>query len=167
MYQCNDARIHAGLSEGLHVLYICLDNMGLVHWQLVDCSCRQEWRELHWWGTGDVLGLSYIVLWIPITWKLYFYYRCWNRKNYTHTPIMMHGVFSAYSCYIDVRVAGWCILNTMDNSIRLIKELRKHNNNDGKIVEPGWVCIPMVVETYGAWGVKAVKCFAQFCPVGI
>ena len=40
-------------------------------------------------------------------------------------------------------------------------EIRKHNSNDGKCGDLGqWVCIPLVVETYGAWGQEAVKSFA-------
>eukprot|EP00731_Ephydatia_muelleri_P009104 Em0004g1442a len=34
-------------------------------------------------------------------------------------------------------------------------EARKHQANDPKCSELGWVCIPMVVETYGAWGKEA------------
>ena len=33
-------------------------------------------------------------------------------------------------------------------------EIRKHNSNDAKCVELGWVCIPLVVETYTEHGVK-------------
>ena len=40
-------------------------------------------------------------------------------------------------------------------------EIRKHNSNDGKSGDLGWVCIPLVIETYGAWGQEAVKSFAQ------
>ena len=40
-------------------------------------------------------------------------------------------------------------------------EIRKHNSNDGKCGDLGWVCIPLVLDTYGAWGQKAVKSFAQ------
>ena len=40
-------------------------------------------------------------------------------------------------------------------------EIRKHNNNDAKCGELGLVCIPLVVETYGAWGQEVVKTFAQ------
>jgi hypothetical protein len=40
-------------------------------------------------------------------------------------------------------------------------EIRKHNRNDGKCEDLGWACIPLVVETYGAWGQEAVKSFAQ------
>eukprot|EP00731_Ephydatia_muelleri_P033487 Em0030g44a len=40
-------------------------------------------------------------------------------------------------------------------------EIRKHNSNDAKCGELGWVCIPLVVETYSAWGQEAVKSFAQ------
>ena len=40
-------------------------------------------------------------------------------------------------------------------------EIRKHYSNYGKCGDLGWVCIPLVVETYGAWGQEAVKNFAQ------
>ena len=34
-------------------------------------------------------------------------------------------------------------------------ESRKHRANDPKCSDLGWVCVPMVVETYGAWGKEA------------
>ena len=34
-------------------------------------------------------------------------------------------------------------------------EACKHNANDHKCREPGWVCIPLAVETYGCWGEEA------------
>ena len=34
-------------------------------------------------------------------------------------------------------------------------ESRKHHANDPKCSDLGWVCVPMVVETYGAWGKDA------------
>eukprot|EP00731_Ephydatia_muelleri_P004794 Em0002g970a len=34
-------------------------------------------------------------------------------------------------------------------------ESRKHQANDPKCSDLGWVCVPMVVETYGAWGKEA------------
>ena len=34
-------------------------------------------------------------------------------------------------------------------------EARKHQANDPKCSELGWVCVPMAVETYGAWGKEA------------
>ena len=40
-------------------------------------------------------------------------------------------------------------------------EIRKHNSNDGKCGDLGWVCIPLIVETYSVWGQEAVKSFAQ------
>ena len=39
-------------------------------------------------------------------------------------------------------------------------EIRKHNSNGGKCGDLGWVYIPLVVETYGAW-------VQEFCSVGI
>ena len=40
-------------------------------------------------------------------------------------------------------------------------KIRKRNSNDGKCGDLGWVCIPLVVETYGMWGQEDVKSFAQ------
>ena len=36
-------------------------------------------------------------------------------------------------------------------------ELRKHEANDGKCRELGWVCVPMLIEAYGAWGAEAME----------
>ena len=40
-------------------------------------------------------------------------------------------------------------------------EHRKHTENDPKCVELGWRCIPLAVESYGAWGPEASKAFSQ------
>ena len=40
-------------------------------------------------------------------------------------------------------------------------EHRKHTENDPKFVELGWRCIPLAVESYGAWGPEASKAFSQ------
>ena len=34
-------------------------------------------------------------------------------------------------------------------------EERKHRANDVKCAELGWSCVPLAVETYGAWGDEA------------
>ena len=39
-------------------------------------------------------------------------------------------------------------------------EQRKYDENDAKSKELGWVCIPMVVEVYGAWGTEAMESFS-------
>ena len=39
-------------------------------------------------------------------------------------------------------------------------EQRKHNENDAKCKQLGWVCVPMVVEAYGAWGTEAMESFS-------
>ena len=46
-------------------------------------------------------------------------------------------------------------------SAALAVENRKHNSNDRKCEELGWVCIPLVVETYGCWGAAAVAAFSK------
>ena len=43
-------------------------------------------------------------------------------------------------------------------------EIRKHNSNDAKCVELGWVCIPLVVETYGAWVKRQLKLLRSWHP---
>ena len=53
------------------------------------------------------------------------------------------------------------ILSEAGVSAAQASEIRKHNSNDGKCEDLGWVCIPLVVETYGVWGQEAVKSFAQ------
>ena len=46
-------------------------------------------------------------------------------------------------------------------SAALAAENRKHNSNDRKCEELGWICIPLVVETYGCWGAAAVAAFSK------
>ena len=46
-------------------------------------------------------------------------------------------------------------------SSALTTEGRKHRANDAKCKELGWLCVPLVAETYGAWGNEAVEAFLQ------
>ena len=39
-------------------------------------------------------------------------------------------------------------------------ELRKHEANYAKCSDLGWICIPLVVEPYGAWGKEAIEAFS-------
>ena len=39
-------------------------------------------------------------------------------------------------------------------------EQRKHEENDAKCKELGWVCVPMVVVAYCAWGTEAMESFS-------
>eukprot|EP00731_Ephydatia_muelleri_P002406 Em0001g2406a len=39
-------------------------------------------------------------------------------------------------------------------------EQRKHDENDAKCKELGWICVPMVVEAYRAWGTEAMESFS-------
>ena len=36
-----------------------------------------------------------------------------------------------------------------------------HEANDAKCSDLGWVCIPLVVESYGAWGKEALEAFSM------
>ena len=40
-------------------------------------------------------------------------------------------------------------------SSALVTEERKHNANNAKCAELGWVCIPLAVDSYGCWGTEA------------
>ena len=46
-------------------------------------------------------------------------------------------------------------------SSALFAEARKHNANDSKCAELGWVCIPLAVESYGCWGTEAQQSFSR------
>ena len=46
-------------------------------------------------------------------------------------------------------------------SSALFAEARKHNANDSKCAELGWVCIPLAVESYGCCGTKAQQSFSR------
>ena len=41
------------------------------------------------------------------------------------------------------------------SSAAMQAELMKHHSNDAKCGELDWVCIPLVVESYGSWGPEA------------
>ena len=43
----------------------------------------------------------------------------------------------------------------------LATEGRRHRANDTECGEPGWLCVPLVAETYGAWGNEAIEAFSQ------
>eukprot|EP00731_Ephydatia_muelleri_P039225 Em1237g1a len=46
-------------------------------------------------------------------------------------------------------------------SAAVAAELRKHSANDAKCSELEWTCIPLVAESYGAWGSEAVQAFSR------
>ena len=46
-------------------------------------------------------------------------------------------------------------------SAAVATELRKHSGNDAKCSELGWTCIPLVMESYGAWGREAIDAFSR------
>ena len=56
-------------------------------------------------------------------------------------------------CHENIQVA--CV---MTGSATLRAEKRKHNTNEEKCRELGWVSIPLVVESYGCWGTET-QCF--------
>ena len=59
-------------------------------------------------------------------------------------------------CHANIQVA--CV---MTGSAALRAGKRKHNTNDEKCRELGWVSIPLVVESYGCWGTEAQRFFSR------
>eukprot|EP00731_Ephydatia_muelleri_P021751 Em0014g342a len=60
-----------------------------------------------------------------------------------------------------VMAPGECITTFKNNNAALATEGRKHRANDAKCGELGWLCVPLVAETYGAWGNEAIEVFSQ------
>ena len=57
----------------------------------------------------------------------------------------------------------FCMLYYSHVFIFLLFLKAEHNNNynNDKCGDLGWVCVPLVTETYGAWGPEAMACFSQ------
>ena len=45
-------------------------------------------------------------------------------------------------------------------SAALATEGRRHRANDAKCGELGWLCVPLIAEIYGAWGIEAIEAFS-------
>ena len=56
-------------------------------------------------------------------------------------------------------------VGTTAGSAALSAEGRKHANNDQKCTELNWVCFPMAVEVYGAWGEEAQHTFSRLATI--
>ena len=88
----------------------------------------------------------------------------------------------SHSCPADILVPNWSVgkpaafdlsvtslfnLNTLlevgltIGAAARATELRKHEANDGKCRELGWVCVPMVVEAWGAEAMESLLCLAS------
>ena len=71
--------------------------------------------------------------------------------------------------FVYVKMIIIIINNSTSTSITIVTagaaahatELRKHDANDAKCSDLGWICIPLVVETYGAWGKEALEAFSM------
>ena len=52
------------------------------------------------------------------------------------------------------------ILSEVGVTVAHATELQKHEANDVKCSDLGWICIPLVVVTYRAWGKEALEAFS-------
>ena len=87
-----------------------------------------------------------------------------------------HGAESSLSRPADILVPNWMIRNPAAFDLTVVSPLNsttlnevgarsgsaagkaevcKHNANDAKCAELGWVCTPLAIETYGCWGAEA------------
>eukprot|EP00731_Ephydatia_muelleri_P013640 Em0007g950a len=58
----------------------------------------------------------------------------------------------------DVLVPNWVLEACVTaGSAALAAQIRKHRVNDERCRDLGWACIPLVVETYGCWGIQALS----------
>ena len=67
-------------------------------------------------------------------------------------------VFGQYTAALDTSPLNPVILleaGVSATAAAQATESRKHHANDPICTDLGWVCVPMVVETYGAWGKEA------------
>ena len=46
-------------------------------------------------------------------------------------------------------------------SVAMQAEKRKHHSSDAQCLELGWVCIPLVVESFGCWGPEAQRSLSR------
>ena len=90
--------------------------------------------------------------------------------DHSHTypaDLLMTNWAAGKTAAIDISVTS--LLNThtlMEAGVSagyaaLATEGRKHRANDAKYGELRWLCVPLVAETYGAWGNKAIQAFSQ------
>ncbi|KAL5516375.1 hypothetical protein EMCRGX_G001677 [Ephydatia muelleri] len=63
---------------------------------------------------------------------------------------------------VQLLASGSLQISNSDGSVcRISCPCRKHRANDAKCKELGWLCVPLVAETYDAWGNEAVEAFSQ------
>ncbi|KAL5515416.1 hypothetical protein EMCRGX_G000577 [Ephydatia muelleri] len=66
----------------------------------------------------------------------------------------------SHTCPADILVPNWSMAGLAAGQVARATEQRKHDENDAKCKELGWICVPMVVEAYGAWGTEAMESFS-------
>ena len=85
----------------------------------------------------------------------------WSREHTRPADVLVPNWLLGMPAAFDLSVTS--MLNTQifqeacvtAGSAALAAQIRKHTVNDERCRELGWVCIPLVVETYGCWGIEA------------
>ena len=106
-----------------------------------------------------------------------------NNNNYylSLTPQLVTRISAGRTRPADILVTSWGVKDTAAFDITVTSPLspkivseagvsagvaakaaesRKHEQNDTKCSELGWQCIPLAVETYGAWSEEACNAFS-------
>ena len=101
---------------------------------------------------------------------------CCRHIVYIYIIIYIYNYIYIYNNYniiiilyyaIDLRVTSPLNSDTLQvvcvtpSSAAMQAEQRKHHSNDAKCGELGWVCIPLVVESYGSWGPEAQRSLSR------
>ena len=87
--------------------------------------------------------------------------------SHTHPADLLLTYWTTSKTAFDISVTS--LLNTHTlmevgvsaGSAALATEGRKLRANDANCKELAWLCVPLVAETYGAWGNEAVEAFSQ------
>ena len=86
-------------------------------------------------------------------------------KNHSKThpaDVLLHNWFTGRTAALDVSITSplhpITLLEVEGSATAATQatETRMHEFNDPKCSELGWICAPMVVETYGAWGKESI-----------
>ena len=110
------------------------------------------------------------------------FFECWPSPCSGRVPPIHIGGFLSQSRPADILVQDWdrgkpaafdiSVVSPLNSNVLSAAgaragavseavELRKLTANDAKCAELGWVSIPLVVESYGAWGKEAQQSFSK------
>ena len=91
----------------------------------------------------------------------------WSREHTRPADVLVPNWVLGKSAAFDLSVTSTLNAHVFQEasvtagSAVMAAQIRKHRVNDRKCSELGWVCIPLVVETYGCWGTEAIQALSR------